>query len=488
MVNERIKGYYQQSFDWLISQFGNRIQMLAVIVLAGALALDSADKGALSVTALSVQHYFNISKADFGVLGSITTGVGALATLPFGIFIDRAIRTKILLYSVVFWGLAMILSGISPNYPFLIGARVLLSVLTAVTYPAIASLLGDYFMPAKRGRAYGWVLSGELIGAGIGIVIAGGAASIFSTWRAAEFALILPAALVIWGLIKLPEPERGVTERKAEQAGLTMAVRTKQLKQDNPIFSVIEEQDIQPYPKLVITEDPRKMTIWDAVSYALKVRTNRIIIVATALGYFFFTGLYFFAIQFIQEHYHISRTSSSGYILLIGLAAISGVLISGRFTDWWLARGHFNSRIVIPAITYFLTAVFLAAGIYTTSIGLAVVLFMAAGFFFEASNPPLDAARLDIMLPTLWGRAESTRTVFVGLIEAMAPVTFGLVADSIFAGPNSLEYTFLIMLIPLVISSVVLYFAIKTYARDVATTSVSIDNITASARKPLPEN
>jgi hypothetical protein len=46
---------------------------------------------------------------------------------------------------------------------------------------------------------------------------------------------------------------------------------------------------------------------------------------------------------------------------------------------------------------------------------------VAAGFLLAAANPPLDAARLDVMPPRLWGRAEGTRSVVRTGLEALAP-------------------------------------------------------------------
>ena len=43
----------------------------------------------------------------------------------------------------------------------------------------------------------------------------------------------------------------------------------------------------------------------------------------------------------------------------------------------------------------------------------------------SAANPPLDAARLDIMPAGLWGRAESTRTFIRSVTQALAPLVFG---------------------------------------------------------------
>jgi hypothetical protein len=112
--------------------------------------------------------------------------------------------------------------------------------------------------------------------------------------------------------------------------------------------------------------------------------------------------------------------------------------------------------------------------------------------FISAANPPLDAARLDIMPPGLWGRAESARTFLRSLAQAAAPLLFGGLSEAIagivpaqspigthFHGAVSsdasrgLEITFLVMLVSLAAAGVFLFRARHTYARDVATAAAS---------------
>src|SRR5919204_6686732 len=64
-----------------------------------------------------------------------------------------------------------------------------------------------------------------------------------------------------------------------------------------------------------------------------------------------------------------------------------------------------------------------------TSLTLAIWFYMGGAAVLSAANPPLDAARLDIMPPGLWGRAESVRTVVRTVGQATAPLLFGAVAD-----------------------------------------------------------
>jgi hypothetical protein len=103
-------------------------------------------------------------------------------------------------------------------------------------------------------------------------------------------------------------------------------------------------------------------------------------------------------------------------------------------------------------------------------LAIGVVPFVMGAVALGAMNPPLDAARLDIMHPHMWGRAESARMFVRRIGEGVAPVLFGYVAGVLFDGSGeALRDTFLIMLAPLFGSGLISLLAIRTYPRDVAT-------------------
>jgi hypothetical protein len=78
------------------------------------------------------------------------------------------------------------------------------------------------------------------------------------------------------------------------------------------------------------------------------------------------------------------------------------------------------------------------------------------------------------MVPSLWGRAEGVRTFLRTAAQALAPVLFGATSDIVFGnGHSSLHWTFLVMLLPLLASSVFLFRAMKSYPRDVATAAAA---------------
>jgi hypothetical protein len=116
-----------------------------------------------------------------------------------------------------------------------------------------------------------------------------------------------------------------------------------------------------------------------------------------------------------------------------------------------------------------------------------VPLFIVAAAFLAAPDAPLSAARLDIMHPRLWGRAEGVRTVLYMSAFALGPLLFGFISQAL-GGPSAgaanggqvkqtpaMAYAFLIMLLPLTAGGISLLRARRTYPRDVATAAASLE-------------
>jgi hypothetical protein len=111
----------------------------------------------------------------------------------------------------------------------------------------------------------------------------------------------------------------------------------------------------------------------------------------------------------------------------------------------------------------------------TRSAVTAVPYLTLAALMLSAQNPPIDAARLDIVPALLWGRAEAIRTVLRSLAQSLAPLLFGLTSDHLFGGGRrGLQWTFAVMLVTMAASGVILLRARHTYPGDVATAAASV--------------
>jgi MFS family permease len=211
------------------------------------------------------------------------------------------------------------------------------------------------------------------------------------------------------------------------------------------------------------------MPLVPAIRYVLAVPTNRLLIASSALGYYFITGVQTFGAEFAKEQYGIDQAVANLLLVALGAGAVVGVLAGGAAGDALLRRGRLTGRVFTAALVSTIAPALFAPGIFATSVIAAVPYLAVAAFMLGAQNPPLDAARLDIMPAGLWGRAEAARTLVRSLAQAAAPLLFGVVADHVFGGGRSgLQWTFVLMLLPLAASAAILWQARRTYPQDVA--------------------
>ena len=168
-----------------------------------------------------------------------------------------------------------------------------------------------------------------------------------------------------------------------------------------------------------------------AILYILSIPTNLRLIIGSSLGYFFFAGLQTFGILFVRGRYHVGQASAELALVLLVIGALIGTLASGRLTDLAMRRGFLEARVVGPAICYLAAAALFVPGVLIDHLTPALWFDVGAAALLSAANPPLDAARLDIMPAGLWGLAESTRTFLRSLSQALAPLLFGVLADVI---------------------------------------------------------
>ena len=188
---------------------GGPARLQVIVLLAAVLALDTADKGTLSAVTGQLKQAFHIGNTEIGLLLSVVSLVGAVATLPAGILADRLSRQRILIVAILTWAVAMLISGFATSYLFLLLSRLCLGAVTAAAWPSVASLTGDFFPASDRARIYGLIIAGEMVGIGIGVFISGEVSSLLS-WRWSFFVMALPALALAWSVWRfLPEPQRG---------------------------------------------------------------------------------------------------------------------------------------------------------------------------------------------------------------------------------------------------------------------------------------
>jgi predicted MFS family arabinose efflux permease len=445
---------------------GGEERARVIVLLACVLGLAGADAATVGASATELRQGLHITNTDIGLLVTVTSLVGAFATLPFGVLADRVRRTTTLGLVIFLWAAAMLWSASVANFHELLLARLLLGAVVAAAGPLAASLIGDWFAASERGRIYGFVLAGELLGAGFGFAVTGDIAAL--SWRAAFVILALPALVLGWLVLRLREPERGGRGVLAHPNRPAAPAEEEPRETDAQLLA--RERGIQPNAALVTGRDLRRATLPQAARYVLRVRTNLLLIAATACGYYFLAGIQTFGSEFAKEQYGIDQGLANLLLLGVGGGAIAGVVFGGTIGDALLRRGHLSARISTALLGAAGAALVFIPALLTRSAFTALPYLVVAVLFLTLQNPTIAASQLDIMPPALWGRAEAVRTMLRSLAMALAPLLFGAVSDNIFGGGRSgLQWTFVVMLVPLAASAWFLLKARRTYPQDVAT-------------------
>lgn len=121
------------------------------IVLGLGVLVNYLDRVNLSVAHDALQKTYSISDVTFGYLLGSYSWTYAAMQLPSGTLLDRFGVRRVMLVAILLWALASGLSTIAPTILLLFGARYLLGVGEAPTFPANAKAIGLWFPQRERG-------------------------------------------------------------------------------------------------------------------------------------------------------------------------------------------------------------------------------------------------------------------------------------------------------------------------------------------------
>jgi predicted MFS family arabinose efflux permease len=454
---------------------GYERRIMTLLLLA--LALDYGDRTLISALGPTLKRIFHLNNAEFGLLGASFVLVAAGASLPIGSLTDRTKRTLLFAVVLIVWVIAEGWTGAAVSFAMFFGVRLVLGIIAGTLGPTIPSLTGDLVPGSQWGRALGYITSGQLIGIAIGFILPVLLLS-FTSWRWNFWVLAIGGAVLSVAFWRAREPER----TGARGPGQSLSHEERRAEEERVKTEgqqIAEEQGVEPSPNAIIARNPIEMSIWDAARYALRIRTDVIVMVARSVGDFFFQGIGAFAVVFATGWYGISQSAADIAILVLGLGALIGVLLIGRIADILLRRGWLNSRLWLGALGYLLAPAALYPAFLTRSLTAAMPLFAIGAFLLAGAAPPLDAVRIDVLVPRLRGRAEAVRQTMRTAAEGGAPALIGAISG-LLAGGNStlgLERTFLIILPALIVNGLVLLIALRTYRPDTAAAVVSTERL-----------
>jgi len=145
---------------------------IALLLGAGVL-VNYFDRVNLSVSRDALQASFGISAVMFGYLSSAYNWTYALLQLPSGLLLDRFGVRRVGIVSTVIWSAASFAAAICTGVGGLFGARFLLGIGEAPTFPANAKAIGYWFPKDERSLATATFDAAAKFSSAIGIPLLG---------------------------------------------------------------------------------------------------------------------------------------------------------------------------------------------------------------------------------------------------------------------------------------------------------------------------
>jgi MFS family permease len=338
---------------------------------------------------------WGLTDTQCGWFASIVTLMMTVFVFPVSLLVDRWSRKKAIGIMAVLWSIGAALCAITRNFTQLFTMRALLGVGEAAYTSGGHAMIAAYFPEEKRATMNGLFTAAIPMGTAIGVILGGVIAETLG-WRYA------------FGILAIP--------------GLIVAILFFWVKDYKTVQMVRTTHDGAQAVQV-------KMKFADIVREFLHTPS----VLFTYLGYvgntFVTTGL----MNWLPTYYHrvdgLPMDKAGLKTSVVFLLAIFGAPIGGYITDK-IRKKFLNARMIIPAITSFLTALFLFIG-FSFLEGNAQYLFLICfGFTAPMFAAGGSAVTQDVVHPGLRAISYSLAQFFMMLLGySLSPIFIGFISD-----------------------------------------------------------
>lgn len=440
-----------------------RYGLWPMICLGGVHLVDWTDQSIIRGIAPVLKDEWSISDFQIGSLTFAFVLINAVATIPAGWLADNMRRTRIIGFTMASWSGLILLSATAVNYIHLLLARTVMGVGQAFEDPATTSLMGDYYPPDRRARAFSLQQVALFAGTGLGVTL-GGAIATTLGWRWAFVIVGMPGSLMAFLAFRLPEPVRGGMEAGGAIQPVPVSAADSAVGPDGVDGSdgeVPSRRQREPFKVFAgkMFEDLRA-----ELAFILGIRTMRYILIGVSALLFTVTGVATW-LPFYYERYADMSISEATAVTggVLGVGGIIGTFFGGWLADRFLAERGPATRIHITVVGGGLAMVLFMISFSTPLLGLQILMQFVGMIAGAAAFPGLRAAMLDVVPAQSRGVGASAFALCsVVLGTALAPPLVGLISDL----TGSLVTAFYVTFPPVLVGIGFLYLATKTIAAD----------------------
>ena len=174
-----------------------------VALLSLAAFINYVDRGNLATAGPLIRDQLGLSHTQLGILLAAFFWSYAPAQLPAGWLAERLEPRRVLAAGLAIWGAATALTGLFSGFLTLLVLRLVLGLGESVMYPASFKILATEAAEEQRGRANGFLASGQLLGPAVGTLL-GGLLMAWLGWRVVFILFGLASLLWLWPWLATP--------------------------------------------------------------------------------------------------------------------------------------------------------------------------------------------------------------------------------------------------------------------------------------------
>jgi len=377
--------------------------------------LNYLDRNVLTGAANVIAHELGFGVDGIGYIASAFLIVYTLATVPLGIWADRAKRKDVVAICVAIWSLATAFTALATNFITLFLSRMVLGIGEAGYFPAGTALMSDYFSRTKRSRIMSWWSVGQLVGILVGFVIGGELAGIFiGSWRLAFVFTGIPGLFLAFLAWKLREPRRN--EADEEEIALYP-------------YTLGEVAEIEEPPRTIHVSS----NVVSQLGTLLRIKTLVVLIIMQIFAYFVLGVNVVFLPTFLQQKDIFGLSSGTAGLFsgaVIVFAGLAGTVFGGYMADW-LNHRHQGARVLICGIGFLLSAPSFALAVTSRSFLVFSIFFVLTTILLTIYTGPSTAATQDVVPSVLRASAVAVSLLIAHLLgDAFAPTLVGVLAKA----------------------------------------------------------
>jgi len=404
--------------------FSKRYSNYVFVLLFLLYMFDYIDRTVVTSMFTSIEADLGISHTQSGMLVSAVYWAIVLLTFPVSILVDRWSRTKTIGIMAVVWSLATVLCALTGNFIQLFLARMLIGVGEAGYAPGGSAMISGLYPLEKRSKMMGLWNASIPLGTAIGVFL-GGIIATHLGWKHA------------FGLVALP--------------GLSVAV----------LFLFVKDYKTVDLSFFDKSHNKVKMERKDIFREFL-TRTS---IIYTYFGItasiFVTTSLLTWLSTYFQTTRDLTQDKAGTMASSIMALALVGAPLGGILADKW-RRTNISARLLLPAISTFVSAVLLFLGLYLFHGIIQYITFLIMGITIMMFISGAASVTQDVIHPGLRATSYSIAVVVQNLLGAsMAPIVIGYIYDH-----SNIMTALSILPFVLVLSSLLFYLGSKYYAKD----------------------